>query len=148
MSRQWNPLQDLMVLQDRMTRLFEDVTQRGVPSENQRGDEVETADWYPAADIAENDNQYVITVDLPGIDRSTLEISVDDNRLAIRGLRTIATPANQRVERPRGRFLRSFGVPSSVDQSKIGADYKDGVLSVILPKLTEQKAKKIEIKIT
>jgi HSP20 family protein len=145
MSRPWNPLQDLMVLQDRMTRLFEDATQRRAHPDAQ-SDEVEGADWYPAADITENDAEYVITVDLPGIDRSTLDINIDDNRLAIKGTRTIDSPKH-RVERPQGRFIRTFGVPSAVDQEKIGAEYKDGVLNVILPKRTEQKAKRVEIKI-
>jgi HSP20 family protein len=147
MSRLWNPLQDLMVLQDRMTRLFEDATQRRVHPDAQ-SNEVESADWYPAADITENDGEYVITIDLPGIDRSALDINIDDNRLAIKGTRTIDSPPKHRVERPRGRFIRTFGVPRGVDQEKIGAEYKDGVLNVILPKRTEEKAKRVQIKIT
>ena len=137
-----------MVLQDRMTKLFEDATHRRGQADGQVTDEVESADWYPAADITENDGEYLITVDLPGIDRSSLDIDVDDNRLAIKGTRTLDTPPKHRVERPRGRFVRTFGVPGSVDQTKIGAEYKDGVLNVVLPKRTEQKARRVEIKIS
>ncbi len=147
MSRSWNPLQDLMVLQDRMNRLFEDVTQRRAQTEADQTDEVERADWYPAADITEGTGEYVITVDLPGIDRNALDISVDEDRLVIKGTRNIDTTP-QRVERPRGRFIRTFGVPGAVDQTRIRAEYKDGVLNVILPKRTEQKAKRVEIKIS
>ena len=148
MAQTWNPLQDLMVLQDRMNRLFEDATQRRAQSEADITDEVESADWYPAADITENDGQFVITVDLPGVDRAALDINIDDSKLMIRGTRNIETTSQQRAERPRGRFIRSFGVPSSVDQGKIRAEYKDGVLDVILPKRTEHKAKRVEIKVS
>ena len=147
MSRSWNPLQDLMLLQDRMNRLFEDATHRRVQNEAEGSSEIERPDWYPAADITERDGQYIINVDLPGIDRKALDISVNEDRLVIQGLRTLET-SPQSVERPHGRFIRSFSVPRSVDQSKIGAEYKDGVLNVILPKRSEQNAKRVEIKIS
>ena len=144
MSQQWNPLQDLMVLQDRMNRLFEDATQR---RQSGMDDEFERADWTPAADIYETDSGYLIAMDLPGIDREALEIDVDDSRLVVKGTRTIAESKQHRSERPRGKFLRTFSVPSSVNQAMIGAEFKDGVLHIRLPKRTEQKPKKIEIKV-
>ena len=146
MSQQWNPLQDLMVLQDRMNRLFEDATQRR--GERAAGDEFERADWTPASDIYETEIGYLIAMDLPGIDREALEIDVDDNRLVVKGTREVSESKQHRTERPRGRFVRTFSVPASVDQGKIGAEYKDGVLNIRLPKRTEQKPKKIDIKIS
>ena len=146
MSQQWNPLQDLMVLQDRMNRLFEDATQRR--TERGAGDEFERADWTPSADIYETESAYLIAIDLPGIEREALEIDVDDNRLIVKGSRVISESKQHRTERPRGRFVRSFSVPASVDQGKIGAEYKDGVLQIRLPKQSEQKPKKIDIKIS
>ena len=144
MSQQWNPLQDLMVLQDRMNRLFEDATQR----RSQPDDEFERADWTPASDIEERESGYVIALDLPGIDRNALEIDVDENRLVVKGTRNIEGSKQHRSERPRGKFLRTFSVPASVDQGKIAAEYKDGVLQIRLPKRNEQqKSKKIDIKI-
>src|ERR1041385_3412505 len=144
MSQQWNPLQDLMVLQDRMNRLFEDATQRRSQGAD---DEFERADWTPAADIYETDSGYLIAMDLPGIDREALQLDVDDSRLAVKGTRTIAEPNQHRTERPRGKFLRTFTIPGSVDQAQIGAEYKDGVLHIRLPRRSEQKPKKIDIKI-
>ena len=144
MSQQWNPLQDLMVLQDRMNRLFEDATQRRTQPAD---DEFERADWTPAADIYETDSGYSIAMDLPGIDREALEIDIDDSRLIVKGTREITEPKQHRSERPRGKFLRTFSVPGSVDQAKIGAEYKDGVLQIRLPKRTEQKPKRIDIKV-
>jgi HSP20 family protein len=148
MSQQWNPLQDLMVLQDRMNRLFEDATQRRSQADATAGDDFESADWAPASDIYEAESGYVIAMDLPGIDREALEIDVDENRLIVRGIRAITETRQHRTERPRGKFLRTFSVPGSVDQGKIDAEYRDGVLQIRLPKRSEQKPKKIEIKIS
>ena len=147
MSQQWNPLHDLMLLQDRMNRLFEDATQRRTQS-NEANDEFERADWTPAADIYESESGYTIALDLPGIKREALEIDIDDNRLLVKGTRVVDASTARRSERPRGKFLRSFTIPGSIDQGKIGAEYKDGVLQIRLPKRAEQKAQKIEVKIS
>ena len=148
MSQQWNPLHDLMLLQDRMNRLFEDATQRRAQSAETTGDEFERADWTPAADIYETESGYTIALDLPGINREALEIDVDDNRLMVKGTRVVDASSARRSERPRGKFLRSFSIPGSIDQGRIGAEYKDGVLQIRLPKRSEQKAQKIEVKIS
>ena len=148
MSQQWNPLQDLMVLQDRMNRLFEDATQRRSQTDAGAGDEFERADWTPASDIYETESGYLIAMDLPGIDREALEIDINDNRLMVKGTRAIAQSRASRTERPRGTFLRPYSVPGSVDQAKIAAEDRDGVLQISLPKRTEQKPKKIDIKIS
>ena len=148
MSQQWNPLQDLMVLQDRMNRLFEDATQRRSQADAAAGDEFERADWTPASDIYETDSGYLIAIDLPGINREALEIDIDDNRLVVKGTRAMAESRQHRSERPKGKFLRTYSVPGSIDQGRIAAEYRDGVLQISLPKRTEQKPKKIDIKIS
>jgi HSP20 family protein len=145
---QWNPLHDLVTLQDRMNRLFEDATQRRA-SEADPNDELERADWYPAADVYENDGAFMVAVDLPGIDRTRLDISIDgDNRLTIKGERTARESTQHRGECPSGKFLRTFSVPVSVDQKDIRANYKDGVLEVRLPKQPERKPQRVEIKVS
>ena len=90
----------------------------------------------------------MIALDLPGIKRDALEIDIDDNRLVVKGVRVVDDTRTRRTERPRGKFVRTFAVPASIDQAKIGAEYKDGVLQIRLPKRTEQKAQKIEVKIS
>lgn len=145
MSQQWNPLQDLMLLQDRMNRLFEDATQRRARTD--AGDEFERVDWTPAADIYETESCYAIAIDLPGITRDAVEIDVDENQLVVKGNRVVEE-SKHRAERPRGKFLRTFSIPGSVDQAGIGADYKDGVLQIRLPKRQEQRAQKISIKVS
>jgi HSP20 family protein len=144
---QWNPLHDLVSLQDRMNRLFEDATQRRAGETDAR-DELERADWYPPADVFEQNDSYVVAVDLPGIDRTTLDVGIDDNRLTIKGSRPAADSTQHRGECPRGKFVRTFSVPASVDQSAIKADYRDGVLEVYLPKQPERKPQRVEIKVS
>ena len=143
----WNPINDLMSLQDQMNRLFTEASQRRA-NDATVGDEVETADWYPAADVYERDGSYVVSLDVPGIDRAKLDISVSDDRLTIKGWRDAASDNNHREECPKGKFLRTFSVPSAVDQKKINAEYQDGVLRIVLPKVQERKAQRVEIKIT
>ena len=149
MSQPWNPLQDLMVLQERMSRLFEDAMHGRALGKTEAGDEFEQTDWTPAADIYESEENYLIAIDLPGIDRAMLSIDLDDDRLVVKGVRMLdSEPKEHRCERPRGRFLRTFSLPGSVNQTEIGAEYKDGVLQIDLPKRKEQKAKRIEIRIS
>jgi len=147
MSQQWNPLQDLVLLQDRMNRLFEDATQRRSQADAGAGDQFERADWTPASDIYETESGYLIAIDLPGISRDAVEIDVDDNRLIVKGTRNVQQ-SKHRNERPRGKFVRTFSIPGSVDQGGIGADYKDGVLQIRLPKRQEQKAQRVVIKVS
>jgi len=145
MSQQWNPLQDLLVLQDRMNRLFEDATHRRTREES---DDFERGDWAPAADIYETETEYLIAIDVPGISREELELEVKGKHLVVKGTRVIEELKQHRTERPRGRFVRTFTIPESVDESRIGAEYKDGVLQIRLPKRKEQKAQRVEIKVS
>ena len=148
MSQHWNPLQDLITLQDRMNRLFEDATQRRARDESSGSDDFERADFIPAADIYETQSGYQIAIDLPGVNRDAVEIDLDENRLVVKGTRTVDESTKHRTERPSGKFLRAFTVPGSVDQTQIGAEYRDGVLQLRLPKRTEPKPQKVAIKIT
>lgn len=131
-----------------MNRLFEDATERRARVDAEKSDTIETAEWYPTADVYDNEGEYLIAVDLPGIDRSALEITIDDGRLTIKGTRAVAETSTSRNERPTGRFLRTFSVPGAVNQQNIQAAYKDGVLEVRMPKRKEQAAKRIEIKVS
>ena len=148
MSQYWDPLRDLVALQDRMNRLFDEAAHRKAREEGDEG-EIERADWSPAADVYNRENDYLIVVDLPGVSRDALDISLDNDRLLIRGERPPETEARQRSERPHGRFLRKFGpLPQAVDQKAISAEYKDGVLRLRLPKRKEQKSRRTEIKVS
>ena len=87
-------------------------------------------------------------LDLPGINRDALDVSLDEGRLSVRGERTPAEVAGvRRAERPHGRFARSFSLPDAVDRSRITADYKDGVLLLHLPKRAEEQPSRVKIDI-
>jgi HSP20 family protein len=145
----FDPVRDLFTLQDRMNRLFEEAADRRSRTGEDEG-EIERADWVPAADVYEDEREYTLALDLPGIDRSALEVNLDEGRLVIRGTR--ATTAEgvraRRAERPQGRFVRSFGLPDAVERGSITADYKDGVLLLHLPKRGEQQQGRVKIEIS
>lgn len=147
MAQGWDPIRDLVSLQDHMNRLFREATERRARGDEGSEQEIEHADWIPLADVYQTEGDYVVTLDLPGIDRDALEINLDGDKLVIRGERVIENEGQQRIERPHGRFLRRFGVPATVDQQAIAAEYKDGVLRVRLPKRKEQKSRRVEIKV-
>jgi HSP20 family protein len=148
MSQRWDPIRDLMVLQDRMNQLFEDATERRARAKSEAGTAGDRAAWVPLADVYEEAEHYVIALDLPGVDRSALEIDIEDERLSIRGNRVIAERPELRGERPRGKFDRSFSLPPSIDPERIAAEYKEGVLYVRLGKRVEQKPQRVAIKVS
>ena len=108
MSQHWDPLQDLLVLQDRMNRLFEDATQRRTRDESE-SDQFERGDWTPLADVYEAESSFVIAMDVPGISREALELELDDNRLIIKGSREIEELKQHRTERPHAARHRWVG---------------------------------------
>jgi HSP20 family protein len=142
----WNPLRDMSILQNRMNRLFEDALHTS-PTESNGTDA-----WSPAADIYETDNDLVLQTDLPGIDPKQIDVRVENNVLTIRGERRFEPKVERenfhRVERPYGTFLRSFTLATPVESEKIQAHYKNGVLSITLPKAERAKPKRIQIAAT
>jgi len=126
---------------DLFDRFFDDIE---VPTIFDNG-----KNWVPAFDISENDKEYVVSAELPGIDSKDLEVTLSDGVLEIKGEKKREKEENgdniHRVERYYGSFHRSFVVPEKVEEDKVGASYKDGVLTLTLPKAEGTEAKKIEI---
>lgn len=145
----WNQWHDYATLQERMNRLFDDAGRGHARRAGEGAGEIERADWTPASDVYETEDAFVIAVDLPGIDRAALDVSVDDDRLTVRGARAADEGAKfHRSGRPAGRFVSRFGpLPPTVDQGRIAADYKDGVLRLRLPKRVERAEGKVKIEI-
>src|SRR5437588_12788051 len=101
------PVRDLFTLQDRMNCLFEEAAERRGRAGGDEA-EIERADWIPAADIYEDEREYLLALDLPGINRERLDVSLDDGNLVIRGERPSAVSSGVRLtERPLRRFCRS-----------------------------------------
>ncbi len=106
-------------------------------------------DWVPQVDIQEQAEQYLILADIPGIDPKDIEITLDQGVLSISGKRESEKSAEQdglqRVERFQGRFIRRFSIPDAVDQSRISAKGKNGVLELIIPKVEKAVPRKITV---
>jgi HSP20 family protein len=143
-------IRDLVTLQDRMNRLF----QEAFPSyQRGRGEDQEifaTADWAPAVDITEDQNSIVLKADIPGIDPNNLDIRVEGNTLTLKGERKFEKEDKKenfyRMERSYGSFSRSFTLPHTVQADKIEATYKNGELRVVLPKREDAKPKQIRVR--
>ena len=107
--------------------------------------------WRPAIDVTEGEDDFVLTTDLPGTDRQDLDVSVVDNQLTIKGERKQESPSKDKrthyAERPWGAFTRVFDLPTTVNAGGIAATYRDGVLSVSVPKAEAAKPRQVEIEI-
>jgi HSP20 family protein len=127
-----------------MNRLFEDAN-RGL-----RNDEPSaTTNWSPAVDIFETENEIIVQAELPGVDRKDIGLQLENNVLTLKGERRFEKETKQenyhRIERSYGGFSRAFSIPAIVDEEKIRADYKDGILKIALPKKEQVKPKQIRI---
>jgi HSP20 family protein len=132
------------MLQDRMNRLFDDAG-RGWRSDEPAA----TTSWSPSVDIFETEGEIVVKSELPGMDRKDITLHLESNVLTLRGERKFEKETKEenyhRIERSYGNFSRSFSIPATVDEEKIRADYKDGVLKIVLPKKEQAKPKQIKI---
>lgn len=150
----WNPTReltnwasDLWNMQREMNRLFDNFFRGGVQDDGSFG----LSSWMPAVDIAEHDNEFVVKVELPGVSKDDVKVTLESNILTIRGEkkqdRETKNENYHRLERTYGSFQRSFTLPSSVRNDKIEAVYKDGILTITLPKAEEAKPKLIDVKV-
>ena len=142
----WDPFRDLISIQDRMNRLFEQTLSRS------RGEEgITAATWTPAVDIYETADTIVMKAELPGLTREDIDIQIEDNTLILRGERRFAKDVQQenylRIERAYGSFHRTFTLPATIQQEEIRAVFRDGVLELILPKTEGAKPKRISIEV-
>ncbi len=127
-------------------RLFEDAVTR-MMSEPRA-----SRPWSPAVDIFETDDALIVKADLPNVKTEDLDIRVENQTLTISGARKFEKQDNvrgyHRIERSYGEFVRSFAVPSTVDTEKVGADYKNGVLTVTLPRKESAKPRQVRVNVT
>lgn len=108
-------------------------------------------DWTPAVDVVENPDAYVLNAELPGLNKDEVKITLENNILSIRGEKKNEMEKKEgnyhRVERSYGLFERSFTIPGSIKSNDIDAQFKDGVLTLTLPKAEESKPKLIDVKV-
>ena len=133
--RRWDPLRDLLTLQERMNRLFEHSMVRG----HLANPAMPRASWTPLADVFETAESFVVHLEVPGIAEEDIEVHVDGDTLVVKGQRQPASRTRpdsfHRMERSYGSFSRSFQLSDDVDPERVTARFKDGLLRVELPKL-------------
>lgn len=143
----WEPFRDLLTTQREFDRLFRE-TFSPIFGEG----ELSTRTWAPPVDICETDSNIVLNAELPGVDPKDVEIRVENNTLFLKGERRFEKETKEenyhRVERSYGSFSRSFSLPNSIEADKVAAEYKDGLLTLTLPKREEAKPKTIKIAVS
>lgn len=140
----WDPIREMGGLQRRLSTMF-----------SGEGGELlsvsDDADWMPAVDVTEDDQHYTITADLPEVSKQDAKVTIKDGVLTLSGERKRemeqADTKYHRIERSYGKYQRSFHVPDTVEPASIDATFKDGVLTIIMPKRVtpEQEAQEIEV---
>jgi HSP20 family protein len=109
------------------------------------------ADWIPTVDIAEDDKEFIIKAELPEVKKEDVKVMIQQGVLTIQGERKQEKEENgkrfHRIERSYGTFVRSFTLPEQVDEDKLKAEFKDGILMVHLPKTERPKPQAVEVKV-
>ena len=144
----WDPFQELQSWGERMSRLMG--TDRTPARRGSEDEGLTYGTWTPPVDIVEGKDRIQLKVELPGFKEDQVNLTVEDGLLTIRGERKFNRESREenyhRIERSYGTFVRSFTLPSSVEQSRIQATFADGILNVDMPKREETKPKQIPIK--
>ena len=140
----WNPFQEFENLLSRYNR------GGGL---THHGSDMSFADWAPSCDIEEEKDKYIIKADLPGVDKKDLDVKLENGVISIRGEKQVEKETGKgtkrhRTERFHGTFARSFTLPDAVQDERVDASYKDGVLSLVIPKAEESRPKSIDIKVS
>jgi len=139
------PFRRVSTLQDQFNRLFNE-------SFRNHGEESALTTWAPAVDIYETPNELVVKADLPDVNEKDIDVRVENNLLTIRGERKFEKSVSEenflRVERTYGAFSRSFSLPNTLNAEAIGAEYKNGVLTITLPKREETKPRQVKVNVT
>src|SRR5213082_736146 len=143
----WEPLREMEEFQNRLSTLFGRPQRRGNGRE-----EITLPEWTPLADIAEDEKEYLIKAELPEMKKEDVKVTVENGVLTIAGERKFEKEEKNkkyhRVERSYGSFVRSFALPDLADANKVKAEFKDGMLTVHVPKSERAKAKQVEVKVS
>ena len=143
----WDPFRELEEVSDRLNRMFaRPATQATNGKEN-----MIVADWTPSVDISETEGEYQIKAEIPDVKKEDVKVTLEDGVLAIQGERKYEKEEKgkkyHRIERSYGSFVRTFSLPDVIDEDKVKAEFKDGVLNLHLPKSEKAKPKAIDVKV-
>ena len=140
----WEPLRDFEDLLDRYSRNLSLPVMRS-------GESGGNGEWCPRVDISENDKEFQIHAELPGVERKDVKVKIENGILVLEGERRKETEEqgwrHHRIERSYGNFMRSFTLPSNIDAEQLKAHFHDGLLEVELPKVPTSQASAVEVAI-
>ena len=142
----WEMMRELSTMQERMNRIW------GSLYDQRHEDVTSRSGWLPPVDIYETDSkELVLKVELPGLKREDIDLTVEQNTLTIKGQRRpdddVREQQYHRVERSYGSFTRSFTLPATIETSGVRADYRDGVLTITLPVRSDAKPRQIQVEV-
>ncbi len=149
----FNPVRDLLNVEREFNRMFNSLGSRfGITHQGDIDEEYDNAVWMPLTDISEDNDNFYLKADLPGIKKEDVKISYTDGAISISGERSQEKETKEkkfhRIERSYGKYYRSFNVPTEIKEDKIKAEFKDGQLTITIPKADEVKPKEIDIKVS
>ncbi|MGE3920921.1 MAG: Hsp20/alpha crystallin family protein [Gammaproteobacteria bacterium] len=146
----WDPMRELQQVSERLNDLFGQTSP--VRSSEKEQQALKLPEWTPSVDIIETDKEYEIKADLPAVKKEDVKVNIHDGVLCIEGERKLEKEEKNkkfhRIERSYGSFMRSFTLPDNADENNIHAEFKDGLLTVRLPKSDRAKPKSIEVKVS
>ena len=140
-----DPLKELLDLQERMNRLFDETLGR----ERLEEPAVLHGTWVPVADVLETPDTYIVEIELPGLGRDEIEIQAQADQLVVRGerraSRTTRPEVFHRLERRHGPFARAFRFPEEVEPDRVGAEFADGLLRLSVPKAASRRSTHVRV---
>jgi HSP20 family protein len=139
-----NPFKDLVFLQERMTRIFDEALLQYKGSSG-----LASGAWFPPVDIYETGDKIILKAEIPGVNRKDVSLEVHENVITLKGERRFAKNLREenyhRMERFYGTFQRVFSLPNVVDKGEVTANFKDGVLEITVPKVVEESSSSVKI---
>ena len=145
----WNPLREFREVSNCLSGLM---NRGSYFSDHGNDGNLSGTDWMPVVDISEDDSTYRIEAEVPGVAREDISVTVDNGILSLGGERKCENGQQQgrvyRTERCYGSFKRNFRIPEDADGDTVKAEFKNGLLSVALPKVEQPKPKQIEVKVS
>lgn len=142
----WNPFSELEDVSNRLNSIF------GRLPVSTGQEMLAVTDWTPIVDISETDKAYLIKGEIPGVKKEDVKVTIEDGMITMRGERRQEKEDKgekfHRIERCYGSFMRSFRIPDDADESAVKAEFKDGMISVTIPKSEKAKSKPKEIEVS
>lgn len=145
----WDPFRELEDMSQRLNRIFG----RSLIGRDKHSESIRTIEWVPVVDVSETDQAYLISAEIPDVRKEDVKVTVADGMLTLQGERKQEKEEKNkryhRIERSYGSFMRSFDLPDNIDQTAIQAEFKDGMLTLTMPKTAPTAATKaIEVKVS